>query len=67
LEFLDGDRIFTARSGDFVFVPRGIHHRFTNKGLHTAKLLFLFTPVVWRRPWLGAETTLSRRRTTALG
>jgi quercetin dioxygenase-like cupin family protein len=53
LEFLDGDRIFTAHSGDFVFVPRGIHHRFTNKGLHTAKLLFLFTPG-------GVETALAR-------
>jgi mannose-6-phosphate isomerase-like protein (cupin superfamily) len=40
LEFLDGDRTFTARSGDFIFVPRGNRHRFTNTGLHTTKLLF---------------------------
>jgi quercetin dioxygenase-like cupin family protein len=53
LEFLDGDRTFTAHSGDFIFVPRGIRHRFTNKGLHTAKLLFLFTPA-------GVETALAR-------
>jgi quercetin dioxygenase-like cupin family protein len=52
LEFLDGERTFTAHSGDFVFVPRGIRHRFTNKGLHTAKLLFLFNPA-------GVETSFS--------
>ncbi len=28
LELLAGDRIFTARSGDFIFVPRGTRHRF---------------------------------------
>jgi quercetin dioxygenase-like cupin family protein len=44
LEFLDGDQIVAARSGDFVFVPPGIRHRFKNNGLHTAKLLFLFSP-----------------------
>jgi hypothetical protein len=44
LEVLDGDRTFTARSGDFIFVPRGNRHRFTNTGLHTTKLLFKFTP-----------------------
>ncbi len=44
LEFLDGDRTFTARSGDFIFVPRGNRHRFTNTGLHTTKLLFMYTP-----------------------
>jgi mannose-6-phosphate isomerase-like protein (cupin superfamily) len=43
LEFLDGDRTYTARSGDFIFVPRGNRHRFTNAGLHTAKLLFMYT------------------------
>ena len=44
LEFVDGDRTLTAGPGDFLFVPRGIRHRFTNKGLHAAKMLFLFTP-----------------------
>jgi mannose-6-phosphate isomerase-like protein (cupin superfamily) len=44
LELLTGDRIFTARAGDFVFVPRGNRHRFRNTGLHTAKLLFMFSP-----------------------
>jgi mannose-6-phosphate isomerase-like protein (cupin superfamily) len=36
LELLTGDRIFTARSGDFIFVHRGTRHRFRNTGLHTA-------------------------------
>ncbi|SNT00619.1 Cupin domain-containing protein [Asanoa hainanensis] len=44
LEFLDGDETRIARSGDFVFVPPGIRHRFLNTGLHTAKMLFLFSP-----------------------
>ena len=44
LELLAGDRIFTARSGDFIFVPRGTRHRFRNTGLHTAKLLTMFCP-----------------------
>jgi mannose-6-phosphate isomerase-like protein (cupin superfamily) len=44
LEVLDGDRIFTARTGDFIFVPRGNRHRFKNMGLHTTKLLFMFSP-----------------------
>ena len=44
LEFLDGDRTFTAGVGDFILVPRGIRHRFTNVGLHPARLLFFVTP-----------------------
>ena len=44
LEFLDGDRTLRAGPGDFLFVPRGIRHRFVNRGLHAAKMLFLFTP-----------------------
>ncbi|MFI7612532.1 cupin domain-containing protein [Nonomuraea terrae] len=44
LEFLDGDRTFIGRTGDFVYIPRGHLHRFKNVGLHTARLLFLFTP-----------------------
>jgi quercetin dioxygenase-like cupin family protein len=44
LEFLDGDHLSTARTGDFIFVPRGIRHSFRNTGLHTVKMLFMFTP-----------------------
>jgi mannose-6-phosphate isomerase-like protein (cupin superfamily) len=44
LEFLDGDHTYTAKSGDFIYVPRGVRHRFKNMGLHTAKLLFMYTP-----------------------
>lgn len=44
LEFLDGDRTFTAVAGDFVHVPAGIRHRFKNKRTHTAKMIFMFTP-----------------------
>ena len=44
LEFLDGERVFTAGAGDLVFCPRGNTHRFVNTGLHPAKLLFMYTP-----------------------
>jgi mannose-6-phosphate isomerase-like protein (cupin superfamily) len=44
LEMLDGGRTFTARTGDFVFVPRGIRHRFKNTGVHVVRLLFFFMP-----------------------
>ena len=44
LEFLDGERTFTAVTGDVVHIPRMVRHRFTNVGLHTTKLLFIYTP-----------------------
>jgi quercetin dioxygenase-like cupin family protein len=44
LELLDGARTFLARTGDFVFIPRGIRHRFKNSGVHSARLLFMFAP-----------------------
>jgi oxalate decarboxylase/phosphoglucose isomerase-like protein (cupin superfamily) len=44
LEFLGGDKTFTASTGDFVFVPRGIRHRFRNTTSAGVKMAFLFTP-----------------------
>jgi quercetin dioxygenase-like cupin family protein len=44
LEFLDGDHTFTAVAGDLVHIPRGTRHRFRNKGIHAARMLFMFTP-----------------------
>jgi quercetin dioxygenase-like cupin family protein len=44
LEFLNGDQAVTAGPGGFFFVPRGTRHRFINRGLHPAKMIFLFTP-----------------------
>lgn len=44
LEFLDGERTFTARTGDTIYLPRGTTHRFFNSGLFPATLLFLFAP-----------------------
>ncbi|MFJ3902377.1 cupin domain-containing protein [Streptomyces sp. NPDC090025] len=44
LEFLNGDETINARSGDFFYVPPGIRHRFRNKGVHTTKMLFFFSP-----------------------
>jgi mannose-6-phosphate isomerase-like protein (cupin superfamily) len=44
LEFLDGDKTFTASAGDVVFLPRGNVHRFHNPGIQPATLVFIFTP-----------------------
>lgn len=44
LEFLDGDATYMARAGDIVHCPRRIRHRFHNVGLHTAKMIFFYTP-----------------------
>ncbi|MBW4717751.1 cupin domain-containing protein [Saccharothrix obliqua] len=44
LEFLNGEDTFRAGEGDFVWVPRGVRHRFRNVGLHVSRMLFLFSP-----------------------
>ena len=44
LEILDGVRKFMVRTGDFIFVPRGIRHRFKNTGAQATTMLFMFTP-----------------------
>ncbi|GGL12971.1 hypothetical protein Sme01_20320 [Sphaerisporangium melleum] len=44
LEFLNGDELQVAEVGDFVFIPRGNRHRFTNVGDSDARMLVLFTP-----------------------
>jgi mannose-6-phosphate isomerase-like protein (cupin superfamily) len=44
LEFLNGDRTFTADPGDFVFIPRNHRHRFRNISSGDARMLFFFTP-----------------------
>jgi hypothetical protein len=41
---LAGERTFEASSGDFVFVPRGVIHRFRNPGLHVARMVFFHVP-----------------------
>lgn len=44
LEFLQGERVFTAYAGDLVFCPRRLRHRFHNYGPHAARMLFFYTP-----------------------
>jgi quercetin dioxygenase-like cupin family protein len=44
IEFLLGEDLITARTGDFVNVPRGTVHRFTNTGTETARMVLTFTP-----------------------
>ncbi len=53
LEVLDGGRLFTARAGDFVFIPRGAVHRFRNAGRRVSRML------IWMSP-AGFEDFLSR-------
>jgi hypothetical protein len=33
-----------VRTGDFIFIPRGIRHRFKNTGAQATTMLFMFTP-----------------------
>ncbi len=44
LEFLDGERTFIAGPGDVVHCPRRVRHRFANVGVHTARMLFMYSP-----------------------
>jgi mannose-6-phosphate isomerase-like protein (cupin superfamily) len=44
LEFLQGNQVFTAGTGDVVFIRRGVTHRFHNPGIQPAKMVFIYTP-----------------------
>ncbi|MFD3587644.1 cupin domain-containing protein [Streptomyces sp. NPDC058683] len=52
LEFLNGDQIFVANAGDFVFVPRGTRHRFRNRTGEQAHMVSFFTPGGGEGLWL---------------
>jgi uncharacterized RmlC-like cupin family protein len=44
LEFLKGDSTERAGTGQYVFVPRGVVHGFTNVGDEPARFLSILTP-----------------------
>lgn len=44
IEVLEGDRTFMAGAGSFVFLPRGVVHKFENVGEETARMLIMTTP-----------------------
>jgi quercetin dioxygenase-like cupin family protein len=44
VEFRVGDERFARPAGSVAFIPRGIHHGFSNHGPAAAKVLLLFTP-----------------------
>ena len=44
IEVMEGDRIFLAGVGSFVFLPRGTPHKFKNVGTETARMLLMTTP-----------------------
>ena len=49
LQISAGSDAFLAHTGDFVFVPRGTSHGFTNTGVDAARALILFTPAGFER------------------
>jgi mannose-6-phosphate isomerase-like protein (cupin superfamily) len=49
LEILLGDKIYQAKRGDFVYIPRGTIHRFKNVGRETAVQLVTFVPAGMER------------------
>jgi mannose-6-phosphate isomerase-like protein (cupin superfamily) len=44
VEFLRGEHTVRARVGEFVFVPRGVVHGFTNVGQEPARFMGIVTP-----------------------
>ncbi|MFJ3224491.1 cupin domain-containing protein [Streptomyces sp. NPDC086783] len=44
LEFVNGDDTITAGPGSFYYVPSNTRHGFFNRGLHAAKMIFMFLP-----------------------
>jgi mannose-6-phosphate isomerase-like protein (cupin superfamily) len=44
LEFTAGEQTVLAGAGDFVYLPRGEMHRFTNPGIFPARALMLLSP-----------------------
>ncbi len=51
-EFLNGDQTLKAGPGDFLFIPRGNRHRFTNIGPRPANLLTFMLPGGHEGFWL---------------
>ena len=44
IEFLLGEKIVSAKAGDFIHIPKGTVHTFTNKGKTNAGMLTAFAP-----------------------
>ncbi|MFE9885112.1 cupin domain-containing protein [Streptomyces scopuliridis] len=44
VEFVNGNTTHRCHAGDFVFIPRGTRHGYTNIGTHDAKMLIFFAP-----------------------
>jgi quercetin dioxygenase-like cupin family protein len=44
IEFIVANQRFLRPAGSVAFVPRGVHHGFTNHGPNPARVLVLFTP-----------------------
>lgn len=44
IEFIVSGETFSRPAGSVAFIPRGIHHGFTNRGPAQARVVILFTP-----------------------
>ncbi len=44
IEFVVSGETFRRPAGSVAFVPRGVHHGFTNRGPARARVMILFTP-----------------------
>jgi quercetin dioxygenase-like cupin family protein len=44
IDFLVAGEEYVRPAGSVAFVPRGVHHGFTNRGPEQARVLILFTP-----------------------
>lgn len=44
IEFLVSGKAFLRPAGSVAFVPRGVHHGFTNRGPAPARVMILFSP-----------------------
>jgi quercetin dioxygenase-like cupin family protein len=56
LEISAGQETSLARAGDFVYLPRGIVHWFTNPSIAAARALILITPAGFERFFSDAGT-----------
>ena len=61
LEVLVGDKVITAKAGDFVFGPRGAAHSFKNVGEDTAVMLVTAVPAGLERYFREVFTPVTDR------
>jgi quercetin dioxygenase-like cupin family protein len=69
LTILDDDRTFTARAGDFVYIPPGAVHAFRNASTRPARMLIWMSPAGLEKfsaRWARGQFPAGRRRLSHL-